>query len=185
MSRITIKHKNNNFLNSLKKITEKTDELKQMQIELENMYADLDYHVKEIHLITKKWIEGQTEHENETTQEREELGHSQSELQQQLQKVSKIQSELQLKQDEQRSHNDPKQHNMDVSSLKKQVDEINNEMEEEEQIFNTFEESLNEIKTQLNTNPVQMLKTNKLVDLLQSKLQQKQEQLLYCTMQIS
>jgi len=68
VSKLTIKNKNNNFLKSLRRITEKTDELKQMQQDLESMYTNLDYHMKEIHLITKKWMDGQTEPINKTVE---------------------------------------------------------------------------------------------------------------------
>ena len=49
------------FLNSLEKVKEKTDELIQTQIDLEDLYSDLDFHREEILTMTKKWLETQTE----------------------------------------------------------------------------------------------------------------------------
>lgn len=142
-----LKDINGGFLDSFRKITNKTDELQKMQKELEEIYSDLDFHMNEIYMISKKWMGDKTQN---ITPERKQENIEQ---------------------------NDTDVQNTDVVSLQKQVDEINKEIKEGDQAINFFETSLDEIKNQLNSSPNKVLNINKIVGLLQAELQEKQEEL--------
>ena len=225
------------FLESLEKVKNKTNELIQMQMDLEELYSDLDFHREEIHNMTKKWLETQAEleeknyafkslqnqlkklyrkselHEKEINNLRKKLQKNedekdkpeiqlyktkdkplskdkevektkseiisqQSELQQKLQEIDTIQADLEKKQEKLNAilQNSETRHE-ENSMLYKQLEEINEEMTSGEQTLNLFKSELNEIKTQLISNPVQPLKTDEFIGFLQEELRQKQKEI--------